>query len=129
MRVSILASLFCVVAACNQVHPFSDEERADIDCLAAITVVEITDAIRAGTEQGIEASVLAEIRPQKIDAAIERLNQSYPGRMDEAYLEFDINNRLGKIETALEAGDPLSVENLIMTETLGLGRTCSFGGQ
>lgn len=78
---SILASLFCVVAACNQVHPFSDEERADIDCLAAITVVEITDAIRAGTEQGIEASVLAEIRPQKIDAAIERLNQSYPGRM------------------------------------------------
>ena len=48
MRVSILASLFCVVAACNQVHPFSDEERADIDCLAAITVVTDSAYVKNG---------------------------------------------------------------------------------
>ncbi len=127
MRASIIVSFLTLVSACNQVHPFSEEERAQIDCLAAITVVEITDEIRTGTDAGIDAEALAEIRPQKIAAAIDKLEARYPGRMDEAYLEYDINNRLGKIESAIESGDPMSVEQLIMAETLEHGRTCTFG--
>ena len=128
MRAFIIVSVLTLMSACNQVHPFSEEERAQIDCLAAITVVEITDEIRAGTEAGMDANVLAETRPEKIAKAIEQLEAEFPGRMDEAYLEYDINNQLGKIECAIESGDPMSVENLIMTETLELGRTCTFGG-
>lgn len=129
MRAYLVASIVCLVSACGQIDPFTAEERADIDCLAAITVVEITDAIRAGTENGAGEAELAAIRPAKIADAIARLEATYPDRIDEAYLEYDINNRLGKIEDAIRSEDPLSVESLIMTETLELGRTCTFGGE
>ena len=128
MRAYLVASTVILAAACSQVDPFTAEERADIDCLAAITVVEITNAIRDGTENGLGDAELAAIRPAKIADAIARLDEKYPNRMDEAYLEYDINNRLGKIEEAIRSDDPLSVESLIMTDTLELGRTCAFGG-
>lgn len=128
MRAYLVASFVILASACSQVDPFTAEERADIDCLAAITVVEITNAIRNGTEDGMGDAELAAIRPAKIADAIARLDEKYPNRMDEAYLEYDINNRLGKIEEAIRSDDPLSVESLIMTDTLELGRTCAFGG-
>lgn len=128
MRAYLVASTVILASACSQVDPFTAEERADIDCLAAITVVEITNAIRNGTENGMGDAELAAIRPAKIADAIARLDEKYPNRMDEAYLEYDINNRLGKIEEAIRSDDPLSVESLIMTDTLELGRTCAFGG-
>ncbi|MCR9080070.1 MAG: hypothetical protein NXH78_13320 [Hyphomonadaceae bacterium] len=77
----------------------------------------------------MDSAEMAEIRRQKIADATQVLHAAYVGRMDEAYLEFDINNRLAKIEAAIESGDSLSEESQVMTETLELGRTCTFGGE
>jgi hypothetical protein len=127
MRLSILTTAIVLLAACNQVNPISEEEKVEIDCLSSITVVKITDAIREGTENGIDAKELQKIPGEKIAEAIEILDTKYDGRMDEAFLEYEINHRLDKIQDALNNRDPDSDANKIMTETLELGRSCTFG--
>ena len=98
MRLSILTTAIVLLAACNQVNPISEEEKVEIDCLSSITVVKITDAIREGTENGIDAKELQKIPGEKIAEAIEILDTKYDGRMDEAFLEYEINHRLDKIQ-------------------------------
>ena len=127
MRLATLTTAFALLAACNQVNPISDEEKIEIDCLSSITVVKITDAIREGSEQGVDAAELQKIPAEKIAEAIEILDTKYDGRMDEAFLEYDVNHRLDKIQDALNNRDPDSDANKIMTETLELGRSCTFG--
>ncbi|MCR9270769.1 MAG: hypothetical protein ACX94B_06020 [Henriciella sp.] len=123
----LLLATAAFVSACSQVQPISDAEKAEIDCLASITVVEITDAIREGAEAGTDPADLQSIPDEKIAAAIEKLEAKYSGRMDEAYLEYDINHRLDKIQDALNNRDPDSEATQIMNDTLELGRTCTFG--
>ena len=127
MRLSILTTAIVLLAACNQVNPISEEEKVEIDCLSSITVVKITDSVREGTENGIDATELQKIPGEKIAEAIEILDTKYDGRMDEAFLEYEINHRLDKIQDALNNRDPDSDANKIMTETLELGRSCNFG--
>ena len=127
MRIFLLAASCLALSACSQVEPISDEEKVEIDCLASITVVEITDAIREGTESGIDPSELSDIPATKIAEAIETLEAKYSGEMDEAYLEFDINYRLDKIQDALNNRDPESLATEVMNETMALGKSCTFG--
>jgi hypothetical protein len=127
MRLVALTTAFALLAACNQVNPISDEEKVEIDCLSSITVVKITDAIREGSETGVDAAELQNIPAEKIAEAIEILDTKYDGRMDEAFLEYEVNHRLDKIQDALNNRDPDSEANKIMTETLELGRSCTFG--
>jgi len=127
MRLSILTTAILLLSACNQVNPISEEEKVEIDCLSSITVVKITDAIREGTENGIDAAELRKIPGEKIAEAIEILDTKYDGRMDEAFLEYEVNHRLDKIQDALNNRDPDSDANKIMNETLELGRSCTFG--
>ena len=127
MRLVALTTAFALLAACNQVNPISDEEKVEIDCLSSITVVKITDAIREGSETGVDAAELQNIPAEKIAEAIEILDTKYDGRMDEAFLEYEVNHRLDKIQDALNNHDPDSEANKIMTETLELGRSCTFG--
>lgn len=127
MRLALLTTAIVLLTACNQVNPISDEEKVEIDCLSSITVVKITDAIREGTENGIDAAELQKIPGEKIAEAIEILDTKYDGRMDEAFLEYEVNHRLDKIQDALNNRDPDSDANKIMTETLELGRSCTFG--
>ena len=127
MRLSILTTAILLLSACNQVNPISEEEKVEIDCLSSITVVKITDAIREGTENGIDAAELQKIPGEEIAEAIEILDTKYDGRMDEAFLEYEVNHRLDKIQDALNNRDPDSDANKIMTETLELGRSCTFG--
>lgn len=127
MRLVALTTAFALLAACNQVNPVSDEEKVEIDCLSSITVVKITDAIREGSETGVDAAELQKIPAEKIAEAIEILDTKYDGRMDEAFLEYEVNHRLDKIQDALNNRDPDSEANKIMTETLELGRSCTFG--
>ena len=127
MRLATLTTAFALLAACNQVNPISDEEKIEIDCLSSITVVKITDAIREGSETGVDAAELQKIPAEKIAEAIEILDTKYDGRMDEAFLEYEVNHRLDKIQDALNNRDPDSEANKIMTETLELGRSCTFG--
>lgn len=127
MRTPLVIPAFIALAACSQVNPISAEEKIEIDCLASITVVEITDIIREGAETGIDPAELQDVPAQKIGEAIEKLNAKYSGRMDEAYLEYDINHRLEKIQDALSNRDPDSDATQIMNETLELGRSCTFG--
>lgn len=127
MRLSILTTAIVLLSACNQVNPISEEEKVEIDCLSSITVVKITDAIREGTENGIDAAELQKIPGEKIAEAIEILDTKYDGRMDEAFLEYEVNHRLDKIQDALNNRDPDSDANKIMNETLELGRSCTFG--
>ncbi|MEM7327352.1 MAG: hypothetical protein AAF437_01355 [Pseudomonadota bacterium] len=124
MRIAVTVSLFTLLAACAPVQPISEAEKAEIDCLASITVVEITDAIRAGGDP----AELQKVPAERIAAAIEKLEAKYSGRMDEAYLEYDINHRLDKIQDALNNRDPDSEAMQIMNETLALGKSCTFGG-
>lgn len=127
MRLATLTTAFALLTACNQVNPISDEEKIEIDCLSSITVVKITDAIREGSETGVDAAELQKIPAEKIAEAIEILDTKYDGRMDEAFLEYEVNHRLDKIQDALNNRDPDSDANKIMTETLELGRSCTFG--
>lgn len=127
MRIAATAATLILISACSQVDPIPDEEKAEIDCLASITVVEITDAIREGAENGAAPVDLQNIKPVRISAAIEKLESKYAGEMDSAYLEYDINHRLDKIQDALNNRDPDSEATQIMNETLELGRSCSFG--
>ena len=127
MRLAILTAAFAMLAACAQVNPISDEEKVEIDCLSSITVVKITDAIREGSENGVDAAELQKIPDEKIAEAIKILDTKYDGRMDEAFFEYEVNHRLDKIQDALNNRDPDSEANEIMTETLELGRSCTFG--
>ncbi|MEM7640752.1 MAG: hypothetical protein AAF269_16980 [Pseudomonadota bacterium] len=127
MRTLLTVSTVALVAACSQVNPISDEEKAEIDCLASITVVEITDAIREGSANGTDPAELQNVKPERIAAAIEKLEAKYSGEMDSAYLEYDINHRLDKIQDALNNRDPDSEATQIMNETLSLGKSCTFG--
>ena len=127
MRTLLTASTLVLIAACSQVNPISDEEKAEIDCLASITVVEITDAIREGSANGTDPAELQNEKPERIAAAIEKLEAKYSGEMDSAYLEYDINHRLDKIQDALNNRDPDSEATQIMNETLSLGKSCTFG--
>ncbi|MEM7459904.1 MAG: hypothetical protein AAF331_10605 [Pseudomonadota bacterium] len=127
MRTLLLASSLLALAACSQVNPISDEEKAEIDCLASIAVVEITDAISDGAARGVDPADLQNIKPERIAAAIEKLEAKYSGEMDSAFLEYDINHRLDKIQDALNNRDPDSEATQIMNDTLALGKSCSFG--
>ena len=127
MRTLVAASTLALIAACSQVNPISDEEKAEIDSLASITVVEITDAIREGSVNGTDPAELQNVKPERIAAAIEKLEAKYSGDMDSAYLEYDINHRLDKIQDALNNRDPDSEATQIMNETLSLGKSCTFG--
>lgn len=129
MRLALFATVLALTAACSPVDPISEAEKTDIDCLASQTVIAITAAIREGTANGASEAELAAISDVKINAARDELKTVYSKRMDDAFLEYDINHRLQKIETALRnpEDDPEAVE--IMTETLALGETCQFGGQ
>ena len=129
MRLILCASIMMFAAACSPVDPISDQEELEIDCLAAQTVIAIREALQDGTENGASAKALAAIRDTKITTARETLHEKYSGRMDDAFLEYDINHRLLKIETALTApeSDPEAVA--IMEETLALGQSCEFGGE
>lgn len=128
MRPLLFPAALLLLAACHQVDPISDAEKVEIDCLASIAVVEITDAIREGGANGADPETLAAIPDDKIDEALVKLEAKFSGRMDEAYLEYDINYRLDKIQDALNNRDPNSVATQIMDDTLALGRTCTFGG-
>ena len=79
MRIALTAATLALVSACSQVDPIPDEEKAEIDCLAAITVVEITDAIREGAASGAAPADLQNVRPQRSAAAIEKLEAKYSG--------------------------------------------------
>jgi len=127
MRALLAVSVLALVAACSPVQPISDAEKAEIDCLASITVVEITDMISQGAADGTDPAVLSAVPDEKIAAALVKLETKYSGRMDEAYLEYDINHRLDKIQDALNNRDPDSEATKIMNETLELGRSCTFG--
>lgn len=127
MRALFALSALALVAACSPVQPISDAEKAEIDCLASITVVEITDRISQGAADGTDPAVLSAVPAEKIAAALVKLEEKYSGRMDEAYLEYDINHRLDKIQDALNNRDPESEATKIMNETLELGRSCTFG--
>ena len=129
MRALWTVLLIAGLAACNQIDPIPDSEKAEIDCLAAIAVVEITDYISAGAEAGTAPEDLMHIVPDKIAEAQEKLDRKYGGEIDSAYLEYDINNRLVKFERAILSGDPESLDYINMTETVELGRSCTFGGE
>lgn len=123
----LLSAAAAALVACSQVNPIPEEERAEIDCLASIAVVEITDYISAGAAAGTDPYELMHIVDDKIAEAEEKLKAKYGGEMDAAYLEYEINNRLEKFESAIQSGDPDSIDYINMTETLELGRSCSFG--
>lgn len=127
MRIALLGSILFITAACSQIDPFSDEEKAEIDCLASITVVSIMEAVRTGTENGLTAEDLSAIPDNKIAEAVSRLEVKYPGRMDTAFLEYDINHRLDKIQDALANRTPTPESLTLMNETLELGKSCEFG--
>lgn len=127
MRIVLTTATLALVTACSQVNPIPEEEKAEIDCLASITVVEITDAIRDGAANGTDPAELQNIKPDAIAGAIEKLEAKYAGEMDSAYLEYDINHRLDKIQDALNNRDPESEATQIMNETLALGKSCTFG--
>ena len=128
MRTSLtLFAASLILVAWHQVDPFTEDERAEIDCLSSIAVVEITDYISAGAEAGTDPAELMHIVPDKIAEAEDKLAGKYGGEMDSAYLEYEIHHRLNKFESAIESGDPESLDYIIMTETLELGRSCTFG--
>lgn len=129
MRLALFAMVLALTAGCSPVNPISETEKTEIDCLASQTVVAITEAIRDGTANGASAQDLAAIPDAKIAEARTKLKAKYDKRMDDAFLEYDINHRLQKIEIALRDPDedPEAVE--IMTKTLQLGKSCRFGDQ
>ena len=127
MRITLSVATVALITACSQVDPFTETEKRDVDCLASIAVVEITDYISAGAEAGTAPADLMHIVPDKIAEAKEKLKSKYGREIDDAYLEYDINHRLAEFETAVGKGDPDSIEFINMTETVELGRSCTFG--
>ena len=127
MRSVLFLSALALTTACSEVAPIPEGEKAEIDCLAAITVVEITDAIREGSANGVAAEELQAVPAEKTAAAVEKLKAKYSGNMDTAYLEYDINHRLDKIQDAINNRDPDSEATQIMNDTLALGKSCTFG--
>lgn len=129
MRTILAFTALGAIAACNQAAPVPEGDRAEIECLASITVVQITDTIREATSSGTDPAELQDVRAEKIAEAVEKLQAKYPGETDSAFLEHDINNRLEKIQDALNNRNPDSPATKLMNETLALGNSCTFGGE
>ena len=142
MRISILLASAALLAACSGETPdptpvstesdappaMSADElaMADLDCLAATTVVAITDAIRDGVQRGDDPATLTHIAPDETAAAVEKLRAKYGAGADTLALEGDINSRLEAFQNAMSNRDPDSIDTLTMNTTVELGRSCTF---
>lgn len=126
MRFLPLVSATVLIAACSGEPANTDRLMDDLDCLSAITVVEITDAIRDGLETGMDAAELTDIAPTRTAAAAERFIAKYGAAAEAGVLEADINGRLERFQNAMSNRDPDSIDTLAMETTIELGRSCSF---
>ncbi len=126
LRLIVVSSL-TFLAACGGASGPTDAEKADIDCLAAKTVVSITDTIRIKTGEGVEASELSDVPKDKIADAQEIMQAEYSGKSHAAYLEAQVNQNLKDIQADLTNRTADNGEKSTMEQVSELATTCSFG--
>lgn len=127
MRTLILVTTLTMLAACGSSNsPKDDAEKANIDCLAAKTVVSITDTIRDASSAGSQPDDLRSVPDDKTAESLVILKATYSNEMHSAYLEHEVNRRLTAIQNALSNSDPQSKAAQTMTETFALAKSCSF---
>ncbi|MEM1086711.1 MAG: hypothetical protein AAGH90_03210 [Pseudomonadota bacterium] len=128
MRYSLLIASGAILAGCGQTNSVVDIPKAELECLASITVNDITTTIREATAAGAAPETLQTVQRDKTAEAVERLGQLYPGDKAASSLVTEVNFRLEMIQDALSNRSPGSKANQVMDETFELAKTCTFDG-
>lgn len=126
LRMSLACLAFSALASCSSPETVSDADKANIDCLSAKTVVEITNAAKAAIRAGQSSEQLQKLQSTIIETGAETLNAKYPSDMHEAYYEYEANRRLTAMQNAVANRAPDSPDQKTMDETIDLAKTCTF---
>lgn len=131
MRLStpLIASLgFSVLSACGGSAPLSDADKANIDCLASKTVMDIADAVRTGLESGAAPESLSGVQDEKTGAAETQLAAVIPGSAAKRYFLVETSTRLTAMQNALANRAPDSPDQKLTDQTMALAQSCAFSG-
>ena len=120
--------LLTALSACGGAQiDLNESDKANLDCLAAKTVMEIAAAVRTGLENGATADSLSGIQADFTDTGAVRLAQYYSDSGFEAYFRAETERRLVAMQNALANKAPGSADQSTLDETMAMARTCSFG--
>ena len=117
-----------LLSACSESAPTELDEttRAQIDCLAAQTVVSISNTVRDGLAAGQTPEQLANVDSDAIKASTSLLVSRISAPGARASFTAEVERRLDAVQTGL--GAPDSEAGALMNETFALAATCKFGG-
>jgi len=127
MRRAVLISLcaMSVLVSCTPANRISSSDKADLDCLAARTVVQITSVIREGVESARPLDELQNYQQDFIQEGLIEVRRLFPDlSMHHHYYEYETAHMSLAIQDAAQSAEPNSEAYQIMIDTLSLGETC-----
>lgn len=114
-----------VLISCTPANRISSAEQADLDCLAARTVVQITSAIRDGVEAGRPQEELQKYQQDFIQEGLIEVRRLFPDlSVHHHYYEYETAHMSLAIQDAAQSAEPNSEAYQAMIDTLSLGETC-----
>ena len=122
-----LSGLILISACGASPAAISDEDRTNIDCLAAKTVMNIAHTVRTSLENGAAPESLSGVEADLTQAGAQRLSELYRDMSSETYFRQQTSQRLTAMQNALSNRAPDSPDQRLMDETMALARSCSFG--
>lgn len=126
LKIVPIALLGLLISACGSSVSVSDEDKVQIDCLSAKTVVAIANTIHEGAQAGLSPDELSGVQANKTEDGLDILRATSLGSNAQNYFEFETARRLNGIQDALRLRDPASDEQKDMDETYELAETCKF---
>lgn len=128
MKALFLPVVLLSLAACGSATPRMDAaSEAMIDCLAAKTVVEISDKVKAGVEAGKTSDQLRPVQAEVTKANMKTLEATYTEQQQKTYFEYQTAKRLNAVQDALANPNGAAEAKQSMDETFALARDCTFG--
>lgn len=97
-----------------------------VNCLAAKTVITITDAVRDGLAEGKTLDELSSVDEDAIKASVSLLKSRIKAAEARDVFEADVARRLTAIQNSVQ--NPGSADTDLMEETIALAAQCKFEG-
>lgn len=97
-----------------------------VNCLAAKTVITITDAVRDGLAEGKTLDELSSVDEDAIKASVSLLKSRIKAAEARDVFEAEVARRLTAIQNSVQ--NPGSADTALMEETIALAAQCKFEG-
>lgn len=116
------------LAACGSSPGASLDEAVteQVNCLAAKTVITITDAVRDGLAEGKTLDELSSVDEDAVKASVSLLKSRIKAAEARDVFEADVARRLTAIQNSVQ--NPGSADAALMEETIALAAQCKFEG-